>query len=218
MIDPGNARDHPEPKASRPHVGSDVPLEGKLPWQWARERLSKSYHYWLTTTRPDGAPHAMPVWGIWLNGAWYCSMGAKTRTAQHLAKNPNCVVCTENAEEAVILEGVARKLPDSEIPRQAFAVYQGEVWLGTRSEGKARVRGATASGLRHAREAISQGCDPLELRYNMSAMMPPMSPTRTCGHMNPRGRLLSRISDWPSTARKTTNVNAPGGTRSSLTR
>jgi hypothetical protein len=52
----------------------------------------------------------MPVWGIWLNGAGYCSTGTKTRKAQNLAKNPYCTVCTENAEEAVIFEGVARKV------------------------------------------------------------------------------------------------------------
>jgi len=126
MADADTTRD-PEPKASRPYIdGYGVPplLEGILPWEWARERLSKSHNYWLTTTRPDCAPHTMPVWGIWLNGAWYCSTGTKTRKARNLAKNPYCTVCTENAEEAVILEGVARKLPDSEIPQQAFIDYR----------------------------------------------------------------------------------------------
>jgi len=65
----------------------------------------------------------MPVWGIWLHGAWYCSTGATTRKAKNLANNPSCTVCTEHAEEAVILEGIARPLPDSEIPPQAFIDY-----------------------------------------------------------------------------------------------
>lgn len=126
MAHANNARNR-EPQASRPHMdGYHVPrvLEGVLPWEWARKRLSKSHNYWLTTTRPDGAPHTMPVWGIWLNGAWYCSTDARSRKARNLAKNPYCVVCTEDAEEAVILEGVARKIPASEIPRQAFVDYQ----------------------------------------------------------------------------------------------
>jgi hypothetical protein len=36
------------PKASRPHMaGYGVPesLEGSLPWEWARERISKSHNY-----------------------------------------------------------------------------------------------------------------------------------------------------------------------------
>lgn len=49
---------------------------------------------------------------------------AQSRKARNLAKNKYCVVCTEDAEEAVILEGVARKVPTSEIPQQAFVDYQ----------------------------------------------------------------------------------------------
>jgi len=116
-----------EPKASRPHMaGYGVPesLDGALPWKWARERLSESHNYWLTTVRPDGTPHTMVVWGIWLDGAYYFSTGATSRKARNLQRNPDCVVCSENAEEAVIVEGIARKLDESEIPAQAFANYK----------------------------------------------------------------------------------------------
>ena len=126
MAHAGHAKDS-EPRATRPHMdGYHVPRarEGMLTWEWARKRLSKSHNYWLTTTRPDGAPHTMPVWGIWLNGAWYCSTYARSRKARNLAKNPYCVVCTEDAEEAVILEGVTHKLPAAEIPQQAFVDYK----------------------------------------------------------------------------------------------
>src|SRR5271165_2332104 len=116
-----------EPKASRPQMsGYGVPdsLEGALPWGWARERLGKSHNYWLTSVRPEGAPHTMVIWGIWLDGAFYLSTGATTRKARNLQQNPNCVLCTENAEEAVIMEGMARRLKDSEIPQQAFPDYK----------------------------------------------------------------------------------------------
>ena len=116
-----------EPKASRPTMaGYGVPasLEGALPWAWAQQRLSRSHNYWLTSVRPDGAPHTMVVWGIWLERAYYFSTGATTRKARNLQQNPNCIVCSENAEEAVIVEGVARKLDDDEIPQQAFTDYK----------------------------------------------------------------------------------------------
>jgi nitroimidazol reductase NimA-like FMN-containing flavoprotein (pyridoxamine 5'-phosphate oxidase superfamily) len=119
----------PEPRVSRPRMdGYGVPQgpEGMLPWKWARERLSRSHNYWLTTARPDGMPHAMPVWGVWLDGAWYCSTAATSRKARNLAENPRCVVCNENAEEAVILEGEARQLRASEIPRAVLAEYKGK--------------------------------------------------------------------------------------------
>jgi hypothetical protein len=116
-----------KPQASRPHMqGYGVPqsAEGMLPWQWAEDRFSKSHNYWLTTVRPDGAPHTMPVWGIWLESAWYCSTSSKSRKARNLAKNRHCVVCNENAEEAVILEGAARKLAASKVPKPAFRDYK----------------------------------------------------------------------------------------------
>lgn len=116
-----------DPRASRPQIrGYGVPsaAEGMLPWEWARERLEKSHNYWLTTVGPGGAPHTMPVWGVWTRGAWYFSTGPESRKGRNLANNSRCVVCNENAEEAVILEGVARRLSDSEVPDQVSADYK----------------------------------------------------------------------------------------------
>jgi nitroimidazol reductase NimA-like FMN-containing flavoprotein (pyridoxamine 5'-phosphate oxidase superfamily) len=117
----------PEPRASRPRMsGYGVPQgsEGVLPWDWARERLTRSHNYWLTTSRADGVPHTMPVWGLWLAGAWYFSTFSTSRKARNLAENPHCVVCNDNAEEAVILEGVAQPIPASQIPQNASAEYK----------------------------------------------------------------------------------------------
>jgi hypothetical protein len=66
----------------------------------------------------------MVVWGVWLENAYYLSTGSTTRKARNLAANPNCVVCNENVEEAVIVEGQARQLAVAEIPDPAFALYQ----------------------------------------------------------------------------------------------
>lgn len=116
-----------EPKASRPKMdGYGVPqsLDEALPWAWASEHLSNSHNYWISSVRGESAPHTMPVWGIWLDGAFYFSTSATSRKARNLEQNPHCVVCNENAEEAVIVEGVARKLKDEEIPQQAFSDYK----------------------------------------------------------------------------------------------
>ena len=115
------------PVATRPKMdGYGVPQssEGTLPWQWALERLDRSHNYLLTTVRPDGAPHVMPVWGTWLDGAWYFSTSATSRKSRNLEQNARCVVCNDNAEEAVILEGIAKRLKDDEIPQQAFKDYK----------------------------------------------------------------------------------------------
>lgn len=115
------------PIAKRPLMeGYGVPqsTEGMLPWEWALERLSRSHNYWLTTVCPDGAPHVMPVWGVWLDGAWYFSTSATSRKSRNLEQNANCVVCNDNIEEAVIMEGSAQRLKDDEIPKQAFVDYK----------------------------------------------------------------------------------------------
>lgn len=96
---------------------------GLLPWDWAVERLTKSRNYWVATTCPDGRPHCVPVWGIWLDGAFYFSSGAKSRKARNLSANPNCVVCPEDGIQAVSLEGIAEKIADAETIRRFVEAY-----------------------------------------------------------------------------------------------
>lgn len=107
-----------EPKAERPHMpGYGVPRskKGMLPWAWARRRLAGSHNYWLIAVRPSGRAHAMPVWGLWVEAVFYFSTGRESRKARNLARNPRCVVCTERAHEAVIVEGVAKEVRDEKL-------------------------------------------------------------------------------------------------------
>ena len=99
-------------------------LKGALPWEWARERLTRSHNYLFVSARPNGAPHAMPVWGVWLDNAFYFSTSATSRKARNLRENPRCVVCTENADEVVIVEGIAETLDKKQIPQRAFLDYK----------------------------------------------------------------------------------------------
>src|SRR6516162_4851338 len=107
------------PKPSRPSLppvyGVPKDLKGSVSWAWAKKRLTDSHNYLITTVRPDSRPHTMIVWGIRLDNAYYFSTGSTTRKAQNLAANPHCLVCNENVEEAVIVEGKAQALKVSEI-------------------------------------------------------------------------------------------------------
>jgi len=85
---------------------------GLLPWSWAVERLERSHDYWVATIRPDGRPHVMPVWGIWLENAVWFSSSRGSRKARNLAANPNCTVTTDNAFEPVVIEGTAELVQD----------------------------------------------------------------------------------------------------------
>jgi hypothetical protein len=49
----------------------------------------------------------MVVWGLWQDGRFLFSTGSKSRKTRNLEANPKCIVCTEHAHEAIIVEGVA---------------------------------------------------------------------------------------------------------------
>jgi pyridoxamine 5'-phosphate oxidase-like protein len=79
---------------------------GMLNWTDTELRLRRSRYYWLTTNRPDGRPHATPLWGVWLQGALFFDGRATTRWARNLGANPNACVHLESGCDVVILEGV----------------------------------------------------------------------------------------------------------------
>ena len=114
-------------KPSRPSMpGYGLPdhNKGLLPWSWVNQRLSKSHNYWISTVRPDGSPHTMIVWGIWLGRVFYFSTGRQSRKARNLGANPKCVVCSERASEAVIVEGVAHELREGVLRKRFFRLYE----------------------------------------------------------------------------------------------
>ena len=99
-----------EPAASRPYLpGYGVqPADqgsGLLPWSWAVEQLTTSRNYWLSTVGADGQPHAMPVWGAWLDGALWFSTGGRSRKIRNLRHNPRCAVTTQDPEQPVLVQG-----------------------------------------------------------------------------------------------------------------
>ena len=115
-----------KPRASRLHApgyGFPTSSKGLLPWSWAEQRLKKSHNYWITTVKPDGSPHTMVVWGLWQDGRFLFSTGSKSRKARNLAQNQNCVVCTEHAHEAVIVEGIA-EIADVPARRKLLPKYE----------------------------------------------------------------------------------------------
>ena len=93
----------PSPCAVAPLIppGYKVPADGSgaelLPWSWAEERLVSARSYWICTTRADGRPHAMPVWGVWLDGGLWFSTGRSSQKARNLARSAAVVVHPESA-------------------------------------------------------------------------------------------------------------------------
>ncbi len=117
-----------EPQASRPHWPDALQnppdaTTGLKPWSWALERLEKSHNYWIATARPEGRPHLMLVWGVWWQEAFWFSTGPRTRKAKNISARPQCVIATEKADEAVILEGATQEIDDRATWKQFGEVY-----------------------------------------------------------------------------------------------
>lgn len=104
-------------RAGRPRMPREYAIaaggEGLLPWSWAVERLTAARNYWLATSRPDGRPHVMPVWGLWLDGALFFSTARRSRKARNLAARPDAVAHLESGDEVVVLEGPVHEVTDA---------------------------------------------------------------------------------------------------------
>lgn len=117
-----------EPRAGRPYwpdaLSKTAEDTSRLkPWSWALERLEKSHNYWIATTRPDRRPHLMIVWGIWWQDAFWFSTGPRTRKAKNIAGTPHVVIGTEDADEAIILEGITEEITDRSVWKQLAKIY-----------------------------------------------------------------------------------------------
>jgi Pyridoxamine 5'-phosphate oxidase len=117
-----------EPRRTRPYwpdyaAMTKDPTAGLKPWSWALERLEKSHNYWIATSRPDGHPHLMLVWGVWWENAFWFSTGPNTRKAKNIAANRFCSIGTERADEAVIVQGIPHPITDRAVWKSLAAIY-----------------------------------------------------------------------------------------------
>jgi general stress protein 26 len=106
-----------EPKSGRPAMpkgyGIHAGAKGLVAWSEVTARLEKSKNYWIGSTRPEGKPHVMPVWGVWVNGAVCFGTDRTSRKARNLQANPAATVNLESGDEAVIIEGTVREITDA---------------------------------------------------------------------------------------------------------
>jgi hypothetical protein len=133
-----------QPTARRPGFSSAYGIsaadEGLLPWRWAEERLAAARNYWVSTASPDGGPSAMPVWGLWLDGAVVFGTSPRSRKARNLARDPRAVVHLESGDEVVILEGevappaaeLAGRVPDAYEQKYDHRPEVGDGWFALR--------------------------------------------------------------------------------------
>src|ERR1700712_4458771 len=88
--------------------GLPVGTDGLLPWADVERDLVAAHNYWLASVRPDGRPHVVPRWGVWLDGRFFYDGSPATRHVRNVEQNPAVTLHLESGTRAVIIEGESR--------------------------------------------------------------------------------------------------------------
>lgn len=97
--------------------------QGLLPWTSVAAKLAAAHNYWVASTRPDGRPHVMPVWGVWMDGIVFFGTDRGSRKGRNIAANPSVTVHLESGDDVVILEGHASEVRDAATREAIDAAY-----------------------------------------------------------------------------------------------
>ena len=100
-------------------------IDGDVAAAWARaiEQIAGAHDYWISTTRPDGRPHAMPVWGVWVDGALLFGTDRKSQKGRNIAANAAIVAHLESGDDVVVLEGMAEEVTDAALLGRYIEAY-----------------------------------------------------------------------------------------------
>ncbi len=84
----------------------DAPT-GFVSWEYVAQRLAEAKNYWLASTRPDGRPHVVPRWGVFLDDKFYYDGSPETRHAINIGANPHVTLHLESGDQAIIADGTS---------------------------------------------------------------------------------------------------------------
>src|SRR4029453_13596779 len=82
-----------------------------IPWKDAERELQNAGVFWVSTVRPEGRPHVVPLLAVWLEGALYFGTSEGEQKAKNLATNSQVTIttgCNSFAEGLdIVIEGEA---------------------------------------------------------------------------------------------------------------
>ncbi len=116
----------------------DAPADGSvLPWSDVVGWVAKARNYWVGTTRADGRPHAMPVWGLWMDGTVWFSTDPTSVKGKNLLARPDVVIHLESGDEVCIFEGRAARVTDQAVLDRFDDAYEKKYDVRVSSMGEA---------------------------------------------------------------------------------
>ncbi len=98
-------------------------MAGHIPWSKIDRFLQSFRSIWVSTTRPDGRPHAVPVWYWWDGRFIYFVSGEHGQKVRNLAQQPWVIVHAEDADDVIILEGPSVVVTDPAERARVNAAY-----------------------------------------------------------------------------------------------
>ena len=98
----------------------------EVSWEYVAAQLREAKNYWLCSTRPNGRPHCVPRWAVYIDGLVYYDGSPETRHARNIALNPQVSLHLESGSHAIILEGTSRPAgkPSVELAENLSAAYK----------------------------------------------------------------------------------------------
>ena len=116
-----------EPKILRPQFPEGYLENPKslLTWQEVETRLGNAINYWVCTTQPNGHPHVVPKWGVWVGRQFYFDGSPETKHARNMKVNPNMAVHLESGDEVVIVYGAGTAVakPEADVAVTVARLY-----------------------------------------------------------------------------------------------
>jgi hypothetical protein len=115
------------------------------PWAVIERLLTDAQLYWIITVRADGRPHAVPLVGVWHDGAFAFCTGPHEQKQRNLDVDPHVAVTTGttgangwDSGKDVVVEGTAVRVTDPEQLRRLAALWfakYGDDWkFGVRGQ------------------------------------------------------------------------------------
>jgi len=108
------------------------------PWATIERLLADAQLYWIITVRTDGRPHAVPLVGVWHDGAFAFCTGPEEQKQRNLDANTHVAVTTGSTGAGgwdtgkdVVLEGTAVRVTDPETLQALAAAWSdkyGDDW------------------------------------------------------------------------------------------
>ncbi len=99
-------------------------MAGFIPWNTVEMSLKALRTIWISTTRPDGRPHAVTVWFVWDGTSLYFISNRTLQKAKNLAHQPWVVAHAGDGDDVILLEGPAEIVTDQEELARVDAAYQ----------------------------------------------------------------------------------------------